>query len=120
MKRVVIGVLAGLLTTLSFAQSNAKATRADSRKQTDGEVRDWTTGALRFYDSNLKLAYDLANDDQNLYMIFQLDRTAGTPQMMKAGLQLTVQNKTSSNRNNSISNIFSSSTAKQGFGGTGT
>jgi hypothetical protein len=101
-KRVVIGVLSGLLTTLSIAQSNAKATRAYSPRQTDGEVSDWTTGTLRFYDSNLKLAYDLANDDRYLYMIFQLDRTAGTPQMMKAGLQLTVHTKTKPKRTATI------------------
>lgn len=102
MKRIVLGVLSGLLTTLSIAQSNAKATRADSRKQIDGEVSDWTSGTLRFYDSNLKLAYDLANDDRNLYMIFQLDRNAGTPQMMKAGLQLTIRTKAKPKRTATI------------------
>jgi len=86
--------LVSILASVAFAQSEVQSKLASSSKIADGRANDWINGnTLRFYDSELKLAYDIANDNQHLYLIFQLDRSSGMMQVMKAGIQLKLRTR---------------------------
>lgn len=88
---IINAFILGVFWALGQSTLPVNASATVSPKIIDGNIADWTTGSLRNYDSGLKLSYEIANDQDNMYLVFQLDHSLGIRQLTHAGLQVSLE-----------------------------
>ncbi|MFT3678802.1 MAG: hypothetical protein QM791_00930 [Ferruginibacter sp.] len=79
-----------LFINTAFAQDDAaKSNWATAPVKVDGDSREWVQ-PFKYYDATTKLFFAFANDDQNLYLCFQVPNEAEQIKIMRAGMEVTI------------------------------
>lgn len=92
-------ILIVAFTQLSFGQKNILYWQSSSL-EINGNDADWALrdNILRFYDSASNIKYEMRNDENNLYLIFESDDRSLQQQIMMGGLSLKLKVKDKSKR----------------------
>ncbi|MDY6800566.1 MAG: hypothetical protein SVU94_05005 [Bacteroidota bacterium] len=72
----------------NHAQTN-KSKWLDTPLKIDGESSDWDNRPSNF-DADSKILYELKNDDNNIYVIFELTEKTSEMNFIRAGFELTM------------------------------
>lgn len=59
----------------------------------DGEVAEWTTDTLHYYNAESKLNYGLANDAENIYIAIRINDVTEQKRVLGAGITFTFDPK---------------------------
>jgi hypothetical protein len=92
MKKILMGILLGILATSVFGQFDNTLKWQAGAIKIDGNIADWSSQPA-YYDDNTKLAFDIKNDSNNLYMYLQISEQRTQYKIAKAGMSINFATK---------------------------
>lgn len=98
MKQTILFLLLFKTTFNLFGQEVAMPKWIDVT--VDGNIAEW--GSLNFYDDQTQLNFGLANDSNNIYLVFQTVNEPTQKKIMHAGMKITLSAKGKSKHEASI------------------
>jgi hypothetical protein len=92
MKKILTATLIAILATSLFGQTENISKWQSTSLTIDGNVADWLSRPP-YYDNVTKLAFDIRNDGNNLYLVFQMPEQRTQLKMAGAGMSLIFETK---------------------------
>jgi uncharacterized membrane protein YgcG len=91
--RMKINIIALFLILSSMViAAGSRQLRLKGDVTVDGKIQEWTN-PLSYYDKDVGISYDLANDTQNLYLIFKVVDNTVQHQILSSGFELWINTK---------------------------
>ena len=97
MKKIATSLLLTILSLAAFSQTDNIIKWQSTALKMDGNGTDWNNRPQAF-DNNTKVAYEMRNDETNLYLIFQISDIRTQFKIARAGMSLTLETKTKPKR----------------------
>jgi len=104
MKKNIIVILLGLLSSSVFSQFDNKINWQSTSIKIDGNANDWASQP-RYYEDKTKLAFDIRNDSSNLYLVFKASDEKTQFKIARAGMSIDFATKIKPKRKAAI--VFS-------------
>jgi hypothetical protein len=92
MKKLFIATLMAILTISVFGQNDNPGKWQSNTLKIDGKDADWVSRPP-YYDNVTKLAFDIRNDSNNLYLVFEIPDQRTQFRIARAGMSLTFETK---------------------------
>jgi hypothetical protein len=92
MKKIAGTFLMTILATYLFGQTDNPAKWQSTPLKIDGNVADWVSRPP-FFDNVTKLAFDIRNDGDNLYLVFEVSDMRTQFKIARAGMSLNFETK---------------------------
>lgn len=92
MKKLLTAIVMAILATSLFGQTENISKWQSTALTIDGNVADWVSRPP-FFDNVTKLAFDIRNDGNNLYLVFQMPEQRTQFKMARAGISLILETK---------------------------
>jgi hypothetical protein len=101
MKKIISALLMAFLATSLFGQSSNTGKWQPTPLKIDGNIADWMSRPP-YFDNLTKLSFDIRNDSNNLYLVFQIPDQRTQFKIARAGMSLTFDTKIKPKRKTGI------------------